>query len=93
MRDFQTIQLNKKAQISWAAIIFSLVLLGFAACGSTILQDDGVSKASLRSTKIIIQARGDNANLELGTKLFTDIKIQSVNGFGEVNRRLESSGL
>ena len=58
-------------------MIVSLVLLGVVACGTASQQDDGVSKASLRSTKIIVQTRGDNANLELGKKLFTDIKIQS----------------
>ncbi len=77
MRDCQTIHLNKNAVFSWAAMIVSLVLLGVVACGTTREQDDGVSKASLRSTKIMMQARGDNANLALGTKLFTDISIQS----------------
>ena len=77
MRDCHTIHLNKKTGFSWAAMIVSLVLLGVFACGATIQQDEGVSKASLRSTKIIVQTRGDNANLELGKKLFTDIKIQS----------------
>ena len=77
MRECQTIQLNKKAKISWAVIIVSLLLLGFVACGTTIQQDDGVSKASLRSTKIIMQARVDNANSGLSTKLFTDISIES----------------
>ena len=77
MRDCHTIHLNKKAGFSWAAMIVSLVLLGGFACGATIQQDDGVSKASLRSTKIIMQTRGDNANAGLETKLFTDISIQS----------------
>ena len=77
MRYCQAIHLNKKAEFSWAAMIVSLVLLVVVACGNTIQQDDGVSKASLRSTKIMMQAWGDNANLELGTKLFTDISIQS----------------
>ncbi len=77
MRDCQTIHLNKKAVFSWAAMIVSLVLLGVVACGSTSQQDDGVSEASLRSTKVMMQARGDNANAGLETKLFTDISIQS----------------
>lgn len=76
MRYCQTIQLNKKAVIPWAAIIVGLALLGLVACGAASQQNDGVSKASLRSTKIMMQARGDNANLTLGTKLFMDIKIQ-----------------
>ncbi len=77
MRYCKTIQLNKKAQISRVAIIFSFVLLGVFACGATIQQNDGVSKASLRSTEIIMKARGDNANALLGTKLFMNISIQS----------------
>ncbi len=77
MRYYQTIQLNKKAQISWVAIIFSIVLLGVFACGTVIQQNDGVTKASLRKTEIIMQARGDNADVLLGTKLFTNISIQS----------------
>ncbi len=77
MRDCQTIHLNKKAEFSWAAMIVSLVLLGVVACGTTSQQDGGVSKASLRSTDIMMQARGDNANAGLETKLFTDINIQS----------------
>ena len=77
MRNYQTIQLNKKAQISWAGIIVSLVLLGVFACGTLIQQNDGVSKASLRSAKVIVLARGDNMNKQIGTKLFTDISIAS----------------
>ena len=77
MRNYQKIQLNKKAQISWAGIIGSLVLLGVFACGTVIQQNDGVSKASLRSANVFVQARGDNMNAQLGTKLFTNISIQS----------------
>ena len=77
MRYCQTIRSNKKTQISWVAIIFSFVLLGVFACGSTIQQNDGVSKASLRSTEVIMKARGDNANAILGTKLFMKIRIHS----------------
>lgn len=77
MRDCQTIQLNKKSEFSWTAMIVSLVLLGVVACGTASQQDDGVSKASLRSTKIFMQTRGDNVNAGLETKLFTDISIQS----------------
>ena len=77
MRDCQTIHLNKNAKFSWAAMIVSLVLLGVVACGTTSQQDDGVSEASLRTTNIMMQARGDNANAELETKLFTGISIQS----------------
>ena len=76
MRYCQTIRLNKKGQIPWVAIIFSFVLLGVFACGSATLQNDGVSKASLRSSEAIMKARGENANLELGTKLFMNISIQ-----------------
>jgi len=77
MSNYQTIQLNKKAQISWAGIIVSMVLLGVFACGTVIQQNDGVSKASLRSAKVIVLARGDDMNARIGTKLFTDISIQS----------------
>ena len=77
MRNYQTIPLNKKAQISWAGIIVSLVLLGVFACGTVIQQNDGVSKASLRSANVIVLARGDNMNAQIGTKLFTGISIQS----------------
>ena len=77
MRDCQPFRLNKKAKFLWAAMIVSLALLGIVACGNSSQQDDGVSKASLRSTKIMVQARGDNANASIGTILFTDISIQS----------------
>jgi len=77
MRYCQKIQFNKKAQISWVAIIFSFALLGVFACGNIVQQNVGVSKASLRSTEIIMKARGDNANALLGTKLITNISIQS----------------
>ena len=77
MRYCQTIQLNKKTQISWVAIIFSFVLLGVFACGTTIQQNESITKALLRSTEIIVKARGDNVNAQLGTKLFTNIIIQS----------------
>lgn len=77
MRDCQTIHLNRRVEFSWAAMIVSLMVLGVVACGSASQQDDGVSKASLRSTKVLMGARVDNANLVLGTKLFTDISIQS----------------
>ena len=77
MRNYHKIQLNKKAQISWAGIIVSLVLMGVFACGTVIQQDDGVSKASLRSANVILLARGDNMNAHIGTKLFTGISIQS----------------
>ena len=77
MRNYQTIQLNKRTQISWSGIIGSLVLLGVFACGTVIEQNDGVSKASLRSANVFVQARGDNMNAQLGAKLFMNISIQS----------------
>ena len=77
MRNYRTIQLNNKYRISWAGIFVSLALLGLLACGTVIQQNDGVSKASLRSTNVIVLARGDNVNAQLGSKLFTNISIQS----------------
>lgn len=77
MRNYQTVQLNKKAQISWAGIIVSLALLGVLACGTAIQQNDGVSEAALRAANVLVGARGDHMNAQLGTKLFTNISIQS----------------
>ncbi len=77
MRDCHTIHLNKKSVFSWTAMIVSLVLLGVVACGTASQQDDGVSEASLRSTIIFMQTRGDNVNAGFETKLFTDIRIDS----------------
>ena len=77
MRNYRTIQLNKKIQISLAGIFASLVLFGVFACGAAIQQNDGVSKAALRSANVLVVARGDNMNAKIGAKLFTNISIQS----------------
>ena len=77
MRNYQAIQLNKKARISWAGIILSFVLLGVLACGTAIQQNDGVSKAALRAANVLVGSRGDHMNAQLGAKLFTNISIQS----------------
>ena len=74
---FRSGQANRKSLSSLALLIVGVVLMGVLACGAAAKQDDGVSKAALRSTNVLVRSMTDNTNAKIGESLITKFKIQS----------------